>query len=135
MGNKKQRSYPIREAIINIIIDRSNEAFSDGFHKYEENRLMEALHSIKELIPPDRFVIKNLPFEDDNGRAKYYEDKIDMLNRIIAENKTLFTEDELRKAWNCEPKNNYEWQKFIKSTNKLPKWRTCKNCHCGEFPV
>jgi len=75
-----------------------------------------------------------LQFEDDNGRAKYYEDKIDMLNRIITENKTLFTEDELRKAWNYEPKNNYEWQKFIKGTKKLPKWRTCENCDCGEFP-
>ena len=52
------RKYPIREAIINIIIDRVNEAFSDGFHKHEEKRLMDALHSIKELIPPDRFKAK-----------------------------------------------------------------------------
>lgn len=71
---------------------------------------------------------------DDSDRAKYYEDKIDMLNRIISENKKLFSEDDLRKAWNYEPKNNYEWKKFIKSTNIYQKWKTCENCDCGEFP-
>jgi hypothetical protein len=31
-----------------------------------------------------------LQFEDDNGRANYYEDKIDLLNRInVTDNKTI----------------------------------------------
>lgn len=49
------RKYPLREKVINIILDRINEAFSDGYHKNENQRLTDALHAIKELIPPDRF--------------------------------------------------------------------------------
>jgi hypothetical protein len=49
-----------------------------------------------------------LQFEDDNGRANYYEDKIDLLNRInLTDNKRI---EELEK--------------------QIPKWISIKN----EFP-
>jgi hypothetical protein len=55
LPDEQFREYPIRNAVIDIIINRSNESFSDGFHNHEQARLIDALHSIKELIPPDRF--------------------------------------------------------------------------------
>lgn len=46
----------------------------------------------------DEFVLQ---FEDDNGRANYYEDKIDILKRIIDANRNYFTEQQLKNAFNA----------------------------------
>jgi hypothetical protein len=94
------RTYPVRESVINIILNRVNEAFSDGFHKHEEKRLMDALHSIKELIPPDRFK---------EAKEKY-----------------RFTEEDILKAMDMartdDDKDGYKWKysfkKIIESLTK-----------------
>lgn len=44
--------------------------FNEAFTGYELECIMDAM---------ERFAMQ---FEDDNGRANYYEDKIDLLNRI-----------------------------------------------------
>lgn len=56
----KERKYPIRDFLIDVILLRNTSAFSDGFHNNENRRLTEALRSIKELIPPDSFDVTGL---------------------------------------------------------------------------
>jgi len=55
LSNGDKVSGDIRSFIIDVIIKRCNDAFSDNCHNHEHQRLIDALHSIKELIPPNYF--------------------------------------------------------------------------------
>lgn len=117
------RKYPLRDAIINIIINRVNEAFSDGFHKNEEKRLMDALHSIKELIPPDKFIYWNPPpnmtFKPDEVGGDEKEVEIKIGDKYFEDRNGNFW----HKCPNCNIGNIMQVFKFCPDCGSKIKWK------------
>lgn len=85
----KARKYPLRETFIDIIIKASNEA-----HPEVGVRLMDALHTIKELVRPDYF---------EQQHDQLADKLVDAIGRLLDEHyrdQTYPTNEQLKQTCN-----------------------------------
>lgn len=53
--NKPKTMKTVKEQFIEILNKRMSDAFNNPFHRFEYGRLLTAIRTIEELVPPECF--------------------------------------------------------------------------------